>query len=68
MYAVAAAASGLQYCSVGSLMADVRQCCFPPGEEEKGGRGGGKLYLVSGCGSTGFVPGFVVKVTPERLV
>lgn len=33
-FAVAAAASRLQYCSVGSLMADGRQCCFPPGEEE----------------------------------
>lgn len=43
MYAVAAAASGLQYCSVGSLMADVRQCCFPPGEEE--GEGGGANYI-----------------------
>lgn len=38
MRAVAAAASSLQYCSVGSLMADVRQCCFPPGG---GGEGGG---------------------------
>lgn len=41
MYAEVAAASSLQYCSVGSLMADVRQRCFPPGEE-----GGGKFYPV----------------------
>lgn len=45
MCAVAAAASSLQYCSVGSLMADGRQCCFPLGEEG-GVRGGGKFYVV----------------------
>lgn len=39
----AAAASSLQYCSVGSLMADVRQCCFPPGG---GGEGGCTFYRV----------------------
>ena len=42
--AVAAAASSLQYCSVGSLMADGRQCCFPLGEEEGGA--GGIFYLA----------------------
>lgn len=40
---MAAAASSLQYCSVGSLMADGRQCCFPLGKEEGGG--GGNLYV-----------------------
>lgn len=44
MRVAAAAASSLQYCSVGSLMADVRQCCFPPGG---GGEGGGGVCVCA---------------------
>lgn len=44
-----AAASSLQYCSFGSLMADGRQCCFPlGGRGVKGGElaGGGECNVV----------------------
>lgn len=58
----AAAASSLQYCSVGSLMADVRQCCFPPG-----GGGEGGVYVLSGCTDLEAVPCFGVTVATERL-
>lgn len=64
MRAVAAAASSLQYCSVGSLMADVRQCCFPPGG---GGEGGGGLHILSGCGDLEAVPCFGVTVSIRTL-